>query len=120
MFSYKNELMLNNKFNKSTNIIYDSEECKNYIITQSTKDTLKTFFKKDYHNSIALIGPFGSGKSSLLLYINTLLSNDKNSENCSILLRDIDNNLFSQYKEFIENKKFIKIKIVGEHTSFKS
>lgn len=82
VFSYKNELTLKSRFNKSTNIIHDKEDCKDYIITQSTKDTLSTFFKLDYHNSIALIGPFGCGKSSLLLYINTLLSQSENSKSC--------------------------------------
>ncbi|HHH52754.1 MAG TPA: ATP-binding cassette domain-containing protein, partial [Bacteroidetes bacterium] len=120
VFSYKNELTLKNKFNKSTNIIHDKEDCKDYIIMQSTKDTLKTFFKIDYHNSIALIGSFGCGKSSLLLYINTLLAQNKNSESCLKQLKKIDKQLFKMYKIFTKNREFIRIKIVGEHISFKS
>ena len=120
VFSYKNELTLKNRFNKSTNIVYDKEDCKDYIITQSTKDTLRTFFKIDYHNSIALIGPFGCGKSSLLLYINTLLAQSKDSQNCLNELKKNDNELFGMYETFIENREFLRIKIVGEHVSFKS
>ena len=120
MFSYKNELTLKNRFNKSTNIVHDKEDCQDYIITQSTKDTLRTFFKIDYHNSIALIGPFGCGKSSLLLYINTLLAQSKNSQNCLNELKRNDNELFDMYETFIENREFLRIKIVGEHVSFKS
>ncbi len=120
VFCYKNELTLNNRFNKSTNIIYDEEDCTDYIITQSTKDTLKTFFKIDYHNSIALIGPFGCGKSSLLLYINTLLSQNENSKTCLKILKKLDTKLYKKYEVFSKDKKFFRIKIVGEHTSFKS
>ncbi len=120
MFTYKNEITLKNRFNKSTNIIYDEESCKDYIITQSTKDTLYTLFKLNYHNSIALIGAFGCGKSSLLLYINTLLAKNKDSEDCLTQLRDSDKELFDMCKEFTKNREFIRIKIIGEHISFKS
>jgi len=119
VFYYKDELTLNNKFNKSTNILLDSEDCEHYIITQSTKDTLTTFFKKDYHNSIALIGPFGCGKSSLLLYINTLLAQNEESQKCIETLSKNDKSLLSQYEDFIKEKEFLRIKIVGEHSSFK-
>ncbi len=119
MFYYKNELTLNSKFNKSTNIIYDKEDCSHYIITQSTKDTLKSLFKLDYHNSMALIGPFGCGKSSLILYINTLLSKTKESEVCLDALKKEDISIFEAYKIFIEEREFLRIKIVGEHNSFK-
>jgi len=119
VFSYKNEITLNNKFNKSTNIILDQEDCEHYIFTQSTKNTLNIFFTIDYHNSLALIGPFGSGKSSLILYLNTLLSYNKDNQKCIDILRKNDFVLYKQYKTFIKNKKFLKIKIVGEHSSFK-
>jgi len=120
VFSYKNELTLKNRFNKSTNIVHDKEECNDYIITQSTKDTLRTFFKLDYHNSIALIGSFGCGKSSLLLYLNTLLSQNENSRHCLQTLKKNDKQIYKLYEHFIKDKNFLKIKIVGEHGSFKS
>ncbi|MBE0491320.1 MAG: hypothetical protein IBX44_03600 [Sulfurospirillum sp.] len=120
MFSYKKYITLNNRFNKSTNIMYDNEDCTYYIITKSTQDTLKTLFRTNYHNSIALIGPFGCGKSSLLLYINTLLSNNQDTQTCLETLQKADNELFFQYKNFILNRTFFKIKLVGEHTSFKA
>jgi len=119
VFSYKNEITLNNKFNKSTNIILDQEDCEYYILTQSTKNTLSTFFTVDYHNSLALIGPFGSGKSSLILYLNTLLSHNENNKKCIDILKKNDSELYEKYKIFIKGKSFLKIKIVGEHSSFK-
>lgn len=119
MFYYKDHISLNSKFNKSTNIVHDTENCKDYIITTSSKNVLKVLFKQDYHNSISLIGPFGCGKSSLLLYINTLLSNSEYSKNCLEQLNESDLNLYNQVSKFTNNKKFLRIKIVGEHTSFK-
>jgi len=120
VFLYTNEITLNNKFNRSTNIIYDNEDCEHYLITQSTIDTLNTFFRLDYHNSIALIGSFGCGKSSLLLYINTLLSQNQESEKCVEILQQNDIRLYQAYKKFIDKKSFLKVKLVGEHTSFKT
>ncbi len=119
VFSYKNEITFNNQFNKSTNIILDKENCTHYIITQSTKSTLNTFFTINYHNSIAIIGPFGSGKSSLMLYLNTLLSDTKNNQKCIEILKSNDNDLYKKYKSFFQNRKFLKIKVIGEHASFK-
>ncbi len=116
---YKDYITLNNKFNKSTNIVYDKEDCENYIITTSAKNTLQVLFKLDYHNSISIIGPFGSGKSSLLLYINTLLADTKNSQKCMASLEKTDLKLYEKFKIFNESKKFLRIKIVGEHISFK-
>lgn len=120
MFSYKNYITLNSKFSKSTNIIHDNENCKNYILTTSAQNVLKVLFKLDYHNSISLIGPFGCGKSTLLLYINTLLSNNEYKEKCIKKLKDTNNELYNSYKSFIDRKNFLRIKIVGEYNSFKS
>ena len=119
MFSYKNEITLNNKFNKSTNIILDQEDCEYYILTQSTKNTLSTFFTIDYHNSLALIGPFGSGKSSLILYLNTLLSYSEKDKKCINILKQNAPEIYEKYQIFMKEKNFLKIKIVGEHSSFK-
>jgi energy-coupling factor transporter ATP-binding protein EcfA2 len=120
MFCYKDMLVLNSKYNKSTNILYDEEDCSDYIINQSAKDVLSVLFKINYHNSIALIGPFGCGKSSLLLYVNTILSQDKNAEKCLKILKVTDKSLFNQFAIFIKDKIFFRIKIVGEYNSFKS
>lgn len=119
MFYYKDYISLNSKFSKSTNIVYDTEDCKNYIITKSAKNVLAILFKLDYHNSISLIGPFGCGKSSLLLYINTLLSNTEHTDKCVKKLENYDKELFQEAKKFIESKNFLRVKIVGEHVSFK-
>jgi len=120
LFSYKNYITLNSKFRKSTNIIHDNENCENYILTTSAQNVLKVLFKLDYHNAISLIGPFGCGKSTLLLYINTLLSNNEHQEKCIKKLKDTNNELYNSYKSFLDKKNFLRIKIIGEHISFKS
>lgn len=120
MFYYKDYITLNSKFSKSTSIVHDSEDCENYILTTSSQNVLKVLFKLNYHNSISLIGPFGCGKSSLLLYINTLLSDGEYQEKCLKKLEKTNIKLFNKYEKFIQNRKFLRIKIVGEHISFKS
>lgn len=117
MFSYKNYITLNSKFSRSTNIIHDSEDCNDYILTNSAINVLKVLFKLNYHNSISLIGPFGCGKSTLLLYINALLSNNEYQKKCIKKLKDTNSELYNSYKSFINKKNFLRIKIVGEHIS---
>ena len=120
MFYYKDYITLNSDFSKSTNIVHDNEGCENYILTTSAQSVLEVLFKLNYHNSISLIGPFGCGKSTLLLYINTLLSDGEYLAECLKKLKDSNVELFNKYKKFIDHKKFLRIKIVGEHVSFKS
>ncbi|WP_152632546.1 hypothetical protein [Aliarcobacter butzleri] len=120
MFSYKNYITLNSKFSRSTNIIHDVENCDGYILTTSAINVLKVLFKLNYNNSISLIGPFGCGKSTLILYINALLSENEFREKCIKKLKDMDVELYKSYSLFINKKKFLRIKIVGEHISFKS
>lgn len=120
MFNYKNSVKLNQKFNKSVNIIYDDEDCSQYILTTSALNVLKYLFKEQSNNSISIIGPFGSGKSSLLLYINTLLSDLNNAQKCLDKLSSSNSLIYKQFVQYKEKKKFLKIKIVGEHISFKT
>jgi len=65
---YKDLIKLNFDYNKSINILFDKKV--EYIETTSSKKALKAL---KYHNSIALIGPFGSGKSAFMLYLDNLI-----------------------------------------------
>jgi len=120
MFKYRDNVRLNQKFNKSVNIIYDVEDCSQYILTTSALNVLKNLFNEKSNNSISIIGPFGCGKSSLLLYINTLLSDSEYIQKCLDKLLLADQTVYKQFIDYRENKKFFRIKIVGEHISFKT
>ena len=69
---YKDLIKLNFDYNKSINILFDKKV--EYIETTSSKKALKAL---KYHNSIALIGPFGSGKSAFMLYLDNLIKEKK-------------------------------------------
>ena len=116
MYRYSDNLTLNSNFSKSTNIIYDRANCDNYIVTTSSKNVLKVFFDSVSENSIALIGSFGCGKSSFLLYINSILSN---RSKCVEKLKNSDEKLYEKYKAH-SNKNYFHLKIVGESISFKT
>lgn len=119
-FKYKGLIKFNQDFNKSTNILYDKENCNNYILTTSAINTLRVLFDKASNNSLSIIGPFGCGKSSLLLYVDTLLSDTKYSKKCEKKLSLENPKLHRQFYEYKKNKNFFKIKIVGEYISFKT
>lgn len=120
MFRYKDSVTLNQKFNKSVNIIYDVEDCSQYILTTSAQNVLKSLFKQKSNNSISLIGPFGCGKSSLLLYINTLLSESSHKQKCLEKIHAVNQELYNQIIAYNEKRRFFRVKLVGEHISFKT
>ncbi len=116
MYRYKDNIILNKNFNKSTNIIYDKANCENYILTTSSKNILKVFFDEGSENSIAIIGSFGCGKSSFLLYLNSILSNNSK---CVDKLKNTDLELYENYKKHT-SRNYFHLKIVGESISFKA
>lgn len=119
MFKYKNHLTLNQKFNKSVNIVYDKNDCEGYVVTRQTINFFKILFNEKNNNSISVIGPFGSGKSSLMLFTNTILSDDKYSKKCLNKLKSSNLLMYSQIENYKKNKKFYIIKMTGEYLSFR-
>jgi len=69
---YNDVIKLNLEYNKSINILFN--ENIEYIETTSSKKALKAL---NYHNAVAIIGPFGSGKSAFLLYLSNLIKEKK-------------------------------------------
>jgi energy-coupling factor transporter ATP-binding protein EcfA2 len=95
--------------------------CDSYILSTSSIQALRRIFVTNTSNSIAITGPFGSGKSSLLVYLDALLSKDKKLKVCMDKLEEKDAEIYAEYQKFVGNKKkgFFSIKVVGEHISFK-
>lgn len=117
---YSDHISINSSFQRSTNIMYDTN-CDSYILSTSSIGALRRIFVTNTSNSIAVTGPFGSGKSSLLIYLEALLSKDKKFTVCVDKLEEKDAEIYSQYQKFVGTKKkgFLSIKVVGEHISFK-
>lgn len=95
--------------------------CDSYILSTSSIQALRRIFITNTSNSIAITGPFGSGKSSLLIYLDALLSKDKKFKVCTDKLEEKDAEIYAKYRKFVGTKKkgFFNIKVVGEHISFK-
>jgi len=92
---YKDLIKLNEKFNKSTNILLDDFKCSEFIKTASLIEVLEKINSKFSLNSFSLIGPFGSGKSTILLYLDKYFRGECKSR-----------------------KNYLVIKMLGEYDSF--
>ena len=117
---YSDFISINSSFQRSTNIMFDSN-CDSYILSTSSIQALRRIFVTNTSNSIVITGPFGSGKSSLLIYLEALLSKEKKSKICIDKLEEKDAEIYDEYQKFVGRKKkgFFSVKVVGEHISFK-
>lgn len=117
---YSEIISIAQNFQRSANILYDTN-CDSYILSTSSIEALRRIFVINTSNSIAITGPFGSGKSSLLLFVEALLSKQAKHAICIQKLKEKEPILFDHYEKLIshENKGFITIKLIGEHLSFK-
>lgn len=100
--------------------MFDSN-CDSYILSTSSIQALRRIFVTNTSNSIAITGPFGSGKSSLLIFLEALLNKEKSSKVCIDKLEEKDTEIYAEYQKFVGSKKkgFFGVKVVGEHISFK-
>jgi len=117
---YSDFISITSSFQRSTNIMFDSN-CDSYILSTSSIQALRRIFVTNTSNSMAIMGPFGSGKSSLLIFLEALLNNEKKSKVCMDKLKEKDTEIYSKYQKIVGEKKkgFFSIKVVGEHISFK-
>lgn len=117
---YSDILSIAPNFRRSTNILYDTN-CDSYILSTSSVEALRRIFISNTSNSIAVTGPFGSGKSSLLLFLEALLAKQAEHATCIYKLKEKEPTIFEHYEKLvgIDTKGFLTIKLVGEHLSFK-
>jgi len=117
---YSDFISIDTNFQRSTNIMYDTN-CDSYILSTSSIQSLRRVFITNSSNSIAITGPFGSGKSSFLIYLEALLNKDKKFKVCVDKLEKNNTEIFTAYQKFVGKKKkgFFSLKVVGEHISFK-
>lgn len=117
---YAEVLSIAPNFRRSTNILYDSN-CDSYILSTSSIEALRRIFISSTANSIAITGPFGSGKSSLLLFVEALLAKQVKHSVCIQKLKEKEPSIFAQYEKLVgkEHKGFLTLKLIGEHLSFK-
>ncbi|MDF2884501.1 MAG: hypothetical protein K0R54_5068, partial [Clostridiaceae bacterium] len=117
---YKKFIKADEGFQYSINIQYDLnklDKIKGYIPTSSSVDILRNFLSSFFYDSKErsniLIGPYGKGKSHLLLILLALISLDKDIEEINILIEKIGK-IEVPIKEMIneirkDNKKILPI-----------
>ena len=117
---YNDYLKINKNFQTSINLQLDlnnEEKIKEYIPTSDICEVLKLYFSsflgKEKSKSLALVGPYGKGKSFLLLVLIYLTSgNDKSLVYKKLLFKigQIDSDLVEMINDFNKSqKKFLPV-----------
>lgn len=104
---YSNYISVSEQFKNSVNIEYDLQtyrKLSSYIPTEDVCEILRYFFNSiednKYNRSTFLEGPYGKGKSYLVLTLLQLLQLDLSDENVKVFLeklREVDISLYNQY-----------------------
>lgn len=106
---YSSYYYINKNFQSSINLeldLYDEDKINEYIPTSDICDVLKIYIKSilgiNNEKSTTLVGPYGKGKSFLLLVLSYLVSKNKSSscwENLVEKIKIVDQELFNLLKE---------------------
>lgn len=106
---YSDIVQISKSIERSINLEFDlhnSEKINNYIPTKSSCEVIKAYFKTalgyDTNNSKTLLGPYGKGKSHLMLVLAELLNSDNYPQIDNLLnrIKEIDIELFELIEQF--------------------
>lgn len=110
---YSKYISINKNFLSSINLAFDlgnEKKIEEYIPTTDICSILKVYFKTflgiDKDKSTTLVGPYGKGKSFLLLVLSFLVSSDIKNKAYNKLIQKIkrvDAELFNLIREFRKN-----------------
>lgn len=110
--NYSNYLTINEQFKNSVNIEYDlmdSKKLAQYIPTEDICEVMKYYIDSvlnpKFNRSTILEGPYGKGKSYLVLALTQILSLDTNS---------------AEYKSFLKKLKKVNVNLHNDITVLKS
>ncbi|MDE7308446.1 MAG: hypothetical protein K2N61_07255 [Lachnospiraceae bacterium] len=125
MPSIKDYISFNSDFRDSVNLYLDLnkiEKIKSYIPTKSSIDIMRQYLNAVLDNknhSTLLIGPYGKGKSHLLLLILAILSMERNDENkklieeLSIRINEVSPETANTMKKLWSRGKFLPVLIMS-------
>ena len=115
MMKYSNYISIGEQFKNSVNIEYDLlnfEKLGLYIPTEDICEVLSYYFNSimdnSFNRSTILEGPYGKGKSYLVLTLLQLLlldSKEKNVKSFLKKLKDVNIELFNRYLDIKESGK---------------
>lgn len=123
---FENYITINKKFKSSVNLSFDlnnEEKIEQYIPTTDLCDVIKKYIKtvlKDSNfRSTTLSGPYGKGKSYLLLMILYLLSKRENRklfDSVCTKIRLIDEELYELLQELDSEKIYLLPVIINNNS----
>ena len=127
--SLRDIIKFNNGFKTAINLylsLNKPEKVEGYIPTKSSVNIMGEYLRavlEDKKQATLLIGPYGKGKSHLLLVLLAILSMDRTSENEEVIKRLVDkvssvddnnSNVISDYiKRIWDNKRFLPVLITN-------
>lgn len=123
---YDNFIDVNKKFKASVNLEYDllnEEKIRQYVPTTDLCDVLKSYIKSflfgSEFNSTILAGPYGKGKSFLILMLIYLMSKHDNVELFNYVLdkiKPIDNELFEILNKMNEDGIYLYPVVINNNS----
>ncbi len=121
MEQLKEEIIIDTHFQKSVNLnldLGDSGQVNSYIPTQSSVLILKYYLKQilgeTSENATILIGPYGKGKSHLLLVLLSLLQgSQKGNSKLISKIRKVDGETADIISQGMGRKKFLPVLVSG-------
>lgn len=124
---YKSKITFNNNFKYSINLnmdLHNIDKVNNYIATNTSVELLSEFIKavdKENAKPLLFVGPYGKGKSHLLLVLAELLYS-KNFNSFKKLVNELGhiNTSFSKVIKKIKAKRYLPIVLNGSYDAFKS
>ena len=109
---------INQNFSRSARIdsSHSVENIENYVFHDTAKNTFAHLFKSYTNNQTAftITGPYGSGKSSLAIILDQLLTSDKKVR--EVCLERVIKSRKQEFKKILPNidRQWFSIKIVGK------
>ena len=127
---YSDYLKINEQFKNSVNIEYDlmdSKKLAEYIPTEDICEVMQYYINSvldpKYNRSTILEGPYGKGKSYLVLALTQILSLDSDSKEYKKFLRKLEKINKDLYKDIVEiknnNFKLLPVIINGNYFNLK-
>lgn len=127
MPNLNNYIKLNSEFRSSVNLylsLNKKDKIESFIPTKSSVDILKKylgFVEENKVQATLLLGPYGKGKSHLLLVLMAVLSMERNSENQEIVLSlknkicKVDRDASELIEKVWAEGRFLPVIISGAH-----
>jgi hypothetical protein len=124
---YRDNIKFSDNFRQSVNLnidLHNEEKINGFIATETATNIISEFvsnFESDNSKPILFIGPYGKGKSHLLLALSELLYS-KDFKSCEQLVNGLYevNSEVQKKLDLVMGKRYLPVVLTGSYDSFKS